>query len=66
MPKYTSPCRHETSREATFRAAMTVTGRFKADGCRQPEYHTKADGTKVFVRFVQVNRKFRRSGGRAS
>ncbi len=67
-PKYSSPGRRETSREACIRAAMQIPGRFKADGCWKPVYVSdKVPGSAAVVsHYVQVNRKYRRSGGRAS
>ncbi len=65
-PGYSSPSRGQTSREACIREAMQVPGRFKADGCWTEVQESNADGSKVRVVYKQVNRKFRRSGGRAS
>jgi hypothetical protein len=65
-PAYSSPSRCETSREACIRVAMQVLGRFKADGCWTAVQESNADGSKVRVVYKQINRKFRRSGGRAS
>lgn len=48
--------------ERRIREAMAIPGRFKADGCFRQV--VAADG-KV-LRTYQLNRKFRRSGGRAS
>ncbi len=44
---------------------MAIPGRFQPDGCRTPVTLSK-DGAQVVSHYVQVNRKYRRSGGRAS
>ncbi len=62
-PKYHSPGRRETSRTAQENAAMAIPGRFKADGCF---VEVRAATPKAPALYAQVNRKYRRSGGRSS
>jgi hypothetical protein len=64
-PKYTSPSRRETCREAQYRAAMNTPGRYQPDGC-WVQIGNLPSNPDAPLRFVQLNRKFRRSGGRAS
>lgn len=65
-PVYSSPSRRQTSREALARAAMAMPGRFRPDGCWR-EIITNKEGAKVgAATFVQMNRRWRRSGGRSS
>ena len=60
-PRYRTPNRSQTSRTALENEAMQIPGRFTPDGASVEWTDLKGN-----IRRVQMNRKYRRSGGRSS